>query len=82
VKQNQLHAQLVRLNEWIDEYIAILEADFEKDAEGFPILPKGADGDAPRVLQNASRTLTRIISRVGNEQIEGDPELPLPGDYP
>jgi hypothetical protein len=76
MKQRELHSHLVRLCETLEEHEALLESEFEQDAEGFPILPKGVDGEPIRVLQFATGTLTRIIYRIGNERIEGDPDLP------
>ena len=76
MKQIELHQHLVRLVKTLEAHEIQFESEFETDAEGFPILPNGIDGEPARALQFATRTLTRIIYRIGNERIEGDPDLP------
>jgi len=60
----ELHGHLVNLAEWVEEHLAALEAEYPQDGEGFSILPKGADGDAIRVLRQVTTRLTRIIVNV------------------
>jgi hypothetical protein len=61
MSEKELHADLLRLAEWIDEHITTIDIDLPEDAEGFKILPKGIDSDALRALKSTSEKLTRII---------------------